>query len=44
MRIMKRRFSVIAIALAIGYVFANTHRDRGVVTDRLRYNTEGPAT
>ena len=43
MRTAKRRVSIIALAVAIGYVFANNHRDRGGFTDRLHYNTEGPA-
>jgi hypothetical protein len=43
MQKIKRKASIVALAVAIGYVFANTHRDRGGLTNRLHYNTEGPA-
>jgi hypothetical protein len=39
---LKRKVSMLGLAIAFGYAFANTHRDRGQLKDRLRYNTEGP--
>jgi hypothetical protein len=40
---LKRKLSMLGLAVAFGYAFANTHRARGQVKDRLRYNTDGPA-